>query len=191
MRCHQRHLLVEIVQILNRAAMILGDDLVACTEVAKRFAERQMHVDRQRWIGDIFCALSQIGQIRLFVERGIEAVGRRVRRVARAECVELADQFFGEFDIWRWKSHWVVRGLVFRCILPQIGAFHTTGPIVPSSGTLVDHPRAPRSDHGFSGCDQRRIVGVLEQNALDAVLPERREFAGLLRGCDAGQDFFQ
>ena len=43
-----RDLATQVPDVLGRAAMILGDDLVAGAVVADRVAERDMHVERQR-----------------------------------------------------------------------------------------------------------------------------------------------
>ena len=85
--------------------MLFGDDFVAGAKVAQRFAKRQMHINRQRRIARLVGALGQIVQISLFGKTGIEAVGGRVRGVARAERIEFAHQRFGQFNIGQGRSH--------------------------------------------------------------------------------------
>ena len=95
----QRDLVVERVEVLGRALVVLRDDLVAGAVVADRFAERHVQVDRQRRAFDAAGAawplrhrVARVGA----AEARAEAVGRGIRGVARAGFVEALQQALGQ-----------------------------------------------------------------------------------------------
>ncbi len=84
--------MAHVADVFRRASPVRGDDLVACAVVADRVAERQVHVQRERLRGCRVVAGGQRVDVVGGREAGVEAIGGRVRRVARAEAVVLADQ---------------------------------------------------------------------------------------------------
>ncbi|MNX08590.1 hypothetical protein D3C86_382930 [compost metagenome] len=93
----QRHFACEVVEVLPPALAVLRHDLVAGAVVAQRFAERDVHVQRQRLAGRVRIA-PQVQRLRVVAgAEGLdEAVGRGVRGVARAGHVEAAQQLDGQ-----------------------------------------------------------------------------------------------
>ena len=94
----QVHLAAQVAQVGRAAVVVLGDDLVAGAVVAQRFAERNVHVQRQRQRhgGRAGAALLQRLDVIGLAERLDEAVRRRVRGVARPGHVEFGEQFGGD-----------------------------------------------------------------------------------------------
>ena len=88
-------LLLDVADVLGGVVVVLGDDLVARAVVADRVAERHVHVQRQRR-RDV--ARRQRVDVVGGREAVVEAVRRRIRRVARADAVVLAHQRFVEGD---------------------------------------------------------------------------------------------
>ncbi len=86
---HQIRLERERLQVGRDAFALLGRDLVAAAVVADRVAERQVHVQRQRHMGGALLEPVPVGG---GIEGLDEAVGRRIRRVARAGNVEAPQQ---------------------------------------------------------------------------------------------------
>ena len=95
----QRHLLRQRVQVFARLVVVLGDDLVAGAVVAHRFAERDVDVQRQRWLATHHRATGALRQ-RLGVfhrpEGFDEAVGRGVGGVAGPWPIEAAQHRVGQ-----------------------------------------------------------------------------------------------
>ena len=89
-RALQRDFPVQVVEIRNGVAAVLGDDLVAGAVKADRVAERNVDIQRQRFAGGV------AGQGQLPILGGGEALvklhGGRVGGVAGAGLVVLADQ---------------------------------------------------------------------------------------------------
>src|SRR5690348_15864061 len=83
----------EVADVLRRAAVVLGNDLVAVAVIADRIAERPVHVHRQplRRAGTIATRAERGDQL-FRAERVGEAIGRRIRGIAGTEAVVLPDQ---------------------------------------------------------------------------------------------------
>ena len=88
----------DVRDVLGRAAVVLREDLVACAVIADRVAERQVHVQRQRLRRADMVALGERVDVVGGREAVVEAVGGRIRRVARAEAVVLGDERRVEFE---------------------------------------------------------------------------------------------
>ncbi|MNV79895.1 hypothetical protein D3C71_1734660 [compost metagenome] len=89
---------LQIVQVFVGALGVPGDDLVAGAVVAQRFAERNVHIQRQRpRLGR--CALAALGQRQgvVLLAKGLDkAVGGGERGIARARHVEALQQLGGD-----------------------------------------------------------------------------------------------
>ena len=96
----QIDLALQGVQILRCAPVIACHHLVAGAVVAHRFAERDVHVQRQRLRApDRSCALCSLAERLRILRRaeGVdETVGGGVRGVARAGLVQAPQQFLGD-----------------------------------------------------------------------------------------------
>ena len=100
---HPADLGLQGIKILRGAVVVLGDDFVASAVVANRFAERDMHIDRERIAririrtgsqtgGACGAAPRQHAQQLLGAEIGGKTVRGGVRGIARARGVELLEQ---------------------------------------------------------------------------------------------------
>ena len=78
----QGHFFVQVAQVFGYAGMVLGDDLVAGTEVAQRLAKGQVHVNGQGRVFWPACPFIQIGLVGFRGKTGVKAVCGGVRGVA-------------------------------------------------------------------------------------------------------------
>jgi hypothetical protein len=85
-------LAADVADVFGRAAVILGDHLVARAVVADGVAERHVHVQRKRLVGPQAIALLQRIDVVVGGECPGETVRGRVRGVTRPVAVVLADQ---------------------------------------------------------------------------------------------------
>jgi hypothetical protein len=85
-------LAAEVTDVLRRAPVILGDDLVAGAVVADRVAERDVHVQRQRGLRPLVVACVERVDVVLGGDAGMETVGSGIRGVARTEPVVFLHQ---------------------------------------------------------------------------------------------------
>src|SRR5471032_1058180 len=103
--------LLQVAEVGGGLGVVLGDDLVAAAVVADGVAERDVDVQRQ---GPLAAAHAQAGhrlQELAVAEVRLEAVGRRIRGVARAGLAQLADDGGVEFDVREGAAGVVVCGV--------------------------------------------------------------------------------
>jgi len=91
-RREQLEFALEVGDILARAAVVARHDLVAAAVVANALAEGQMHIDRQRLADAADIALGEPLAKLVLAERLDEAVGRRIRRIARPAHIVRTDE---------------------------------------------------------------------------------------------------
>ena len=88
----QLELAREVAQVFGRLAVVLGDDLVAGAVVAQRLAEGDMHIERERQRHRAGPALLERLDIVVATKGLDEAVGGRVRGVARPRHIEAPEK---------------------------------------------------------------------------------------------------
>ncbi len=89
---HDLDLAADVLDVLGRAPVVLGDDLVARAVVADRVAERDVHVQRQRRGGPLVVARGERVDVVLGLDAGVKAISSGVRGVARTEPVVFLHQ---------------------------------------------------------------------------------------------------
>jgi hypothetical protein len=99
------NLAIQVMEVFDRLAVILRDDLVATAVVAQRRAKRDMHIQRQRRAVAVRIEAGDRVPVLCGAEAAAEAVGGRIRRVARTRLVELAHQRGIEFHRWCQRNH--------------------------------------------------------------------------------------
>ena len=89
---HDLDLAADVLDVLGRAPVVLGDDLVARAVVADRVAERDVHVQRQRRRRPLVVARGERVDVVLGLDAGVKAISSGVRGVARTESVVFLHQ---------------------------------------------------------------------------------------------------
>ncbi len=91
-------LALQVSEVLDSLGMVVRDQLVAGAVVAQRLAKWNVHVQRQRPRRGAAGAGRGRHPVVGGAEAGTEAVGRRIRGVARARLVQAPDQLCVELD---------------------------------------------------------------------------------------------
>ena len=85
-------LALEVVEVLDRAMGLLGDDLVAGTVIAKALAERDMNIQRQR-LGRGSLVAGPCGRLVIVQGKSLMELRRgRIGGIARPRMIILLDQ---------------------------------------------------------------------------------------------------